>query len=499
MTFFEHIQYNVHYTDYAIKNGMLINESNLNAYQLKLKKEVNDNYNRFRVFIKKNALEWRSSESYEIGEIVSFNEVNYICIKNSFNNEPDRSTDYWKIINDTDLSDFSLSNYLHKHGQEEYNPESLIQGETSFDYHPTTVKYVKDSIDTSWNTRKAIDSDKLDGFDSTYFAIADDVKTNYVKYKDIINNTTSTNVDKPLSAFQGKLLRDDIAKIQKLLKSDDVSLDELQEIVNFIKNNKKLIDSLGIDSIKGLRENLTRLETATANAVTLNMWRNDFKTQMLANDGSGSGLDADLLDGRDSSYFLPKDQFTPINILNHLKTVQGTGSELDADKIDGLDSTSFIRRDKSDTPTEDNVFDLGSNQKRWKSIYSVDFVGTALKARYADLAEIYKCSNYKDFEFGEVLGIDKEGNISLYNTNNKLLGVVSENPGIVINENEEGVCIALKGKTPVRIKGNFEIGDYVIAKNEYNIAQKDYTFSESKSLIGTIVEKDSRGFAVVKI
>ena len=80
MTFFEHIQYNVHYTDYAIKNGMLINESNLNAYQLKLKKEVNDNYNRFRVFIKKNALEWRSSENYEIGEIVSFNEVNYICI-----------------------------------------------------------------------------------------------------------------------------------------------------------------------------------------------------------------------------------------------------------------------------------------------------------------------------------------------------------------------------------------------------------------------------------
>ena len=42
-------------------------------------------------------------------------------------------------------------------------------------------------------------------------------------------------------------------------------------------------------------------------------------------DGSGSGLDADLLDGHDSSYFLPT-----------------TGKAADSDKLDGEDSTRFI-------------------------------------------------------------------------------------------------------------------------------------------------------------
>jgi len=44
------------------------------------------------------------------------------------------------------------------------------------------------------------------------------------------------------------------------------------------------------------------------------------------NDGSGSGLDADTLDGFDSSYFLP-----------------AASQAVDSDKLDGLDSTDFVR------------------------------------------------------------------------------------------------------------------------------------------------------------
>ena len=56
-----------------------------------------------------------------------------------------------------------------------------------------------------------------------------------------------------LSAKQGKILNDKITEIKEMLKSDNVDLDSLQEIVTFIENNKHLIDSLEIDNIANLR------------------------------------------------------------------------------------------------------------------------------------------------------------------------------------------------------------------------------------------------------
>lgn len=56
-----------------------------------------------------------------------------------------------------------------------------------------------------------------------------------------------------LSAKQGKILNDKINEIKEMLKSDNVDLDSLQEIVTFIENNKHLIDSLEIDNIVNLR------------------------------------------------------------------------------------------------------------------------------------------------------------------------------------------------------------------------------------------------------
>ena len=116
------------------------------------------------------------------------------------------------------------------------------------------------------------------------------------------------------------------------------------------------------------------------------VWRAD-------NDGSGSGLDADLLDGLDSSYFLNiparlgytpiqqsgglgqignkvyigwsgsrlkaqvdstdlgnivfDGQYTAADVLAKILTVDGSGSGLDADLFDGLDSTAFARLSQS--------------------------------------------------------------------------------------------------------------------------------------------------------
>ena len=61
------------------------------------------------------------------------------------------------------------------------------------------------------------------------------------------------------------------------------------------------------------------------------------------NDGSGSGLDADLLDGLHASYFLPAATFSAAEILSRLLTVDGPGSGLNADLLDGLQASDFLQ------------------------------------------------------------------------------------------------------------------------------------------------------------
>ena len=72
----------------------------------------------------------------------------------------------------------------------------------------------------------------------------------------VIDNLTSIDMSKALSANQGKVLKDYIDNINTLLTSNDTSLDELQEIINFIKQNKSILDTLGISNIAGLQSAL---------------------------------------------------------------------------------------------------------------------------------------------------------------------------------------------------------------------------------------------------
>ena len=75
-----------------------------------------------------------------------------------------------------------------------------------------------------------------------------------------------------------------------------------------------------------------------------------------SNDGSGSGLDADLLDGQQGSYFLNYNNFTntPTIPTNNNQLTNGAGYITSADggnaaTVDGLDSTQFLRADTNDT------------------------------------------------------------------------------------------------------------------------------------------------------
>jgi hypothetical protein len=75
---------------------------------------------------------------------------------------------------------------------------------------------------------------------------------------------------------------------------------------------------------------------------------NKYKVWHQGNDGVSSGLDADLLDGQQGTYYLAASSYTASDVLSKILTVDGTGSGLDADLLDGLNSSQFLRSDTSD-------------------------------------------------------------------------------------------------------------------------------------------------------
>lgn len=69
----------------------------------------------------------------------------------------------------------------------------------------------------------------------------------------------------------------------------------------------------------------------------------DVRAKLLTVDGAGTGIDADLLDGQHGSYYLPAATFSGAQVLSRLQTVDGSGSGLDADMLDGFHASDFRR------------------------------------------------------------------------------------------------------------------------------------------------------------
>lgn len=83
----------------------------------------------------------------------------------------------------------------------------------------------------------------------------------------IVDDLDTVDADKPLSANQGKVLKglldnidSEVRNLIDIISSDDTTLDEIQEIVNYIKLNRSTLEALSIPSIAGLENALQLLE-----------------------------------------------------------------------------------------------------------------------------------------------------------------------------------------------------------------------------------------------
>ena len=99
-----------------------------------------------------------------------------------------------------------------------------------------------------------------------------------------------------------------------------------------------------------------------------------------SDDGSGSGLDADLLDGQSGAYYLDNTDYCSggtcgslslsgnlnmnnngITNINWGASNDGPGSGLDADRLDGINSVSFLRSDVDDIKTSGTYIEYRSD------------------------------------------------------------------------------------------------------------------------------------------
>jgi len=132
------------------------------------------------------------------------------------------------------------------------------------------------------------------------------------------------------------------------------------------------------------------------------------------------------------------------------------------------------------------------------------YQGTAASANWADLAEKYEADAV--YAPGTVLGIGGDKEVTLYKEGMKLAGVVSTQPGLMMNQNDDNrddpmwPFVALKGRVPVKINGSAKKGQYIIADQDGAGCAVDElsTISEYTRLIGVAIE-DGESVVEVKV
>jgi hypothetical protein len=135
------------------------------------------------------------------------------------------------------------------------------------------------------------------------------------------------------------------------------------------------------------------------------------------------------------------------------------------------------------------------------------FHGTAVKALYADLAEMYLSD--AEYEVGTVLKIGGEAEVT--QTTNlfdpEVFGVVSSDPAYLMNSGLEGnaVAVALEGRVQVKVIGQVKKGERLLASEEPGVARAptDYERQEHMDwyrIVGRALEdKTTESIGLVEV
>jgi hypothetical protein len=148
----------------------------------------------------------------------------------------------------------------------------------------------------------------------------------------------------------------------------------------------------------------------------------------------------------------------------------------------------------------------GGNELRYQpstgKVQATTFDGNATTANFADLAEKYLAD--KSYEPGTVLVFGGENEVTVTDAkgDRKIAGVVSTDPGFLMNKGLEGdtvVELALTGRVPCKVIGKVEKGDMLVTS-----AIPGYAIVDNDPKLGTVIgkavgTKDDDGRGVVEV
>ncbi len=178
--------------------------------------------------------------------------------------------------------------------------------------------------------------------------------------------------------------------------------------------------------------------------------------------------------------------------------VKAIASEVTDGAVGSLPTGAFVPLDKDSVPS--NGVNQGNDGTRWGTIYATTFDGTATKAKFADLAERYAADAV--FAPGTLVSIG--GTAEITETSHafdyRYFGVVSSNPGFLLNStatvvpDEEALfpAVALAGRVPVRTIGKVNKGDRLLLSDIPGVAiaaqSSDPNFLNAHLVVGRALE-----------
>ncbi len=177
--------------------------------------------------------------------------------------------------------------------------------------------------------------------------------------------------------------------------------------------------------------------------------------------------------------------------------VVGAGLEMDTDnelKVVGI-GISTSTASTAVTPENNKeyyvwAYDKNANKQRWiKTKYDSSLMGGHFTTG-ADLAEIYQST--EKLVPGDVVSIDTTKDNAIVKTkvaeDTLVAGVISTEPGLLMNQNEKGYKLALVGKVPTKVcneGGAIKRGDMLVSASVPGYAKK----AGANPKVGTVIGK----------
>jgi hypothetical protein len=112
------------------------------------------------------------------------------------------------------------------------------------------------------------------------------------------------------------------------------------------------------------------------------------------------------------------------------------------------------------------VGNIGQTDNRFNTVFA-----TATSALYADLAENYTAD--QDYAPGTVVvfGGEKEVTTTTITHDTRVAGVISTNPGYLMNAGSEGLPVAFTGRVPCQVRGPVNKGTVLVTSDTPGVAE----------------------------